>query len=252
MSKEQVSAGNVTIVNQYGTLRRSYEYFREAAGLAFGGEGRHPKNSPSLNGGFYFMPEQTEGFYNLVAAINAYLSLLEHTLVLALPFIEFEPAGANLTDFISSRWGDKYKRVFGSHDRAANRHRDALFRLVETWRNTYSHGGFDKRHSTIYFHMPEVGAIPAAFSDARNSPHFQFIPARESDFDEAMEILDAVDEWLKSGPLHDAMLWIIGGLDVRYDQEFRDELGIARHAGKLKELIDHQNHLWERSANMDW
>lgn len=252
LSKEQVSAGNVTVVNQYPTLRRSYEYFREGASLAFGGEGRHPKNSPSLDGGIYFMPEQTEGFYNLVAALNAYLSLLEHALVLALPFIEFDPATENLTDFIACRWGKKYERVFGRHDVEANKHRDSLVRLVETWRNTYSHGGFDKHHATIHFHLPDFGPIPAAFSDIRDSPHFQFIPARESDFDEAMKTLDALDEWLTTGPLKDAMVWIREGLSVRYDQEFRDELRNSRQAGKLGELIDHHNYLWERAANMDW
>jgi hypothetical protein len=48
------------------------------------------------------------------------------------------------------------------------------------------------------------------------------------------------------------MLWIVGGLDVKYDQEFRDQLRNARHAGKPEELIDHHNYLWGRSANMDW
>lgn len=249
-SKEQVRSGDVTIVNQYATLRRSYEYFREGARLAFAGDGRHPRNSPS--GGVYLMADQTEGFYNLVAALNAYLSLLEHTLVLALPFVEFTPETESLTDFIADRWGDKYRRVFGRQDREASKKRDALVRLTETWRNTYSHGGFDKQHSTIHFHVPGVGAIPAAFSDVRDSPHFQFIPARQDDFNEAMKTLDAIDDWLKSGPLKDAMLWIGAGLDMRFDKKFRDELAAARDAGKLEEMIDYHNYLWERSANMDW
>lgn len=37
-SKEQVSSGDVTIVNQYATLRGSYDFFREGARLAFAGE----------------------------------------------------------------------------------------------------------------------------------------------------------------------------------------------------------------------
>lgn len=249
-SKEQVGAGNVTIVNQHLKLRRSYEYFREGARLAFAGEGRHPKTGPFE--GVYLAPGQTEGFYNLVATLNAYLSLLEHTLVLSLPFIGFTPETESLTDFIGSRWGDKYRRVFGKKDREANKHRNALVQLTETWRNTYSHGGFDKQHSTIYFHTPGVGAIPAAFSDVRDSPHFQFVPAQQSDFDEAIRNLDRIDEWLHSGPLGAAMAWIDAGLDVRFDKDFRDDVARARDAGKLDELIDYHAYLWERSANMDW
>lgn len=249
-SKEQVSAGNVTIVNQYGTLRRSYEYFREGARLAFASDKGNAKNLSF--GGISLTTDPPEGFYNLVAALNAYLSLLEHTLVLALPFIDFNPETESLSDFISSRWGDKYKRVFGRQDRVANQRCHELVRLVETWRNTYSHGGFDKQDATIHFHVPGVGAIPAAFSDIRDSPHFQFIPARETDFEEAMKTLEVMDAWLQSGPLADAMLWICEGLDMRYDQKFRDELRAARAAGKLGDMINHHNYLWERSANMDW
>ncbi len=249
-STEQVSAGNVTIVNQYETLRRSYEYFREGARLAFASDKSTSRNLSF--GGISLITDPPEGFYNLVAALNAYLSLLEHTLVLALPFIEFNPETESLTDFISSRWGDKYRRVFGQQDRVANQCRHELVLLVETWRNTYSHGGFDKHDATIHFHVPGVGAIPAAFSDIRDSPHFQFVPARESDFEEAMKTLDAMDAWLQSGPLADAMLWISEGLDMRYDQEFRDELHTARVEGKLGDMINHHNYVWERSANMDW
>jgi hypothetical protein len=48
------------------------------------------------------------------------------------------------------------------------------------------------------------------------------------------------------------MLWIYAGLDMRYDQEIRDELRSARDAGTLEERINYHNYLWERSANMDW
>ncbi|NWL29132.1 hypothetical protein DM794_19050 [Paenarthrobacter ureafaciens] len=249
-SEEQVSSGNVTIGNQYGTLRRSYEYFREGARRAFAGD--ESKSEAVSFGGLSLVSDPPEGFYNLVAALNAYLSLLEHTLVLALPFTDFSPETESLPDFISQRWGDKYGRVFDSQDRDARRHRDQLVRLVETWRNTYSHGGFDKHQATIHFHVPGVGAVPAAFSDIRDSPHFQFVPAREADFEEAMKTLDALDSWLQTGPLSDAMLWILEGLDVRYDKDFREELRLARDAGQLEDMIQHHSYLWEQNANMDW
>lgn len=249
-SQQQVRLGNVTIVNQYRSLRHSYEYFREGARLAFAGEGRNPKSSPG--GGLFIFADKTEGFYNLVAALNAYMSMLEHILVLSLPFIDFDPSAESLTDFIGKRWGEKYVRVLGKTGPQAAKHRESLVRLTETWRNTYSHGGFDKQHATMHFHTPGVGAIPAAFSDVRDSPHFQFVPAEFADFTEAMVLLDAVDAWLKSGPTSDAMEWIEAGLDVQFDQRFRNEMADAINTGKMVDLIEFHAQLWDRNANMDW
>jgi len=148
--------------------------------------------------------------------LNAYMSMLEHTLAISLPFVGFNPAAESLTDFIGKRWGDRYVRVFGKKDPQAPRHREALVRLTDTWRNSYSHGNFDKQHGAILFHTPGVGAIPAAFSDVRDSPHFQFIPAESGDFDDAMAKLDAIDAWPESGPIAEAMLWTLAGLDVQF------------------------------------
>lgn len=67
-----------------------------------------------------------------------------------------------------------------------------------------------------------------------------------------MSALDAVDDWLKSAPLAPAMRWIVAGLDVRFDQEFRDELASALQANELDELIDLHAYQWERNTNMDW
>lgn len=95
-------------------------------------------------------------FHDSVAAITAYLSLLEHQLVLALPFKNFDPTKDDVTEVISSRWGEKFDRVLGKEGKAA-RYRQRLIAVVERWRNPYSHGGFEKGHgATIYLHTPGV------------------------------------------------------------------------------------------------
>ena len=84
LAVEQTELGNVTLVNQYFHLRGAYTYFRDGARNAYEGNGRLPKRAPG--GGWHAMIEQREGFYNTVAMVSAYFSLLEHILVLALPF----------------------------------------------------------------------------------------------------------------------------------------------------------------------
>jgi len=217
------------------------------------GEGRHPRRAP--RGGQYMFPDQIEGFYNLVAMVAAYMSLLEHVLVLALPF---GPPDAwetgRLTGFIGARWGEKFKSSFDVvADPVAKRHYDALVEISETWRNTYGHGGFDKGHATLHFHTPGVGALPATLVAVRDSPHFRFIPAEFSDYDSICAVFDAIDKWLRSVSAAPAMRWIESGLDVQFDENFRSELAetLATPDG-LDNMIGRHSRAWERAVNMEW
>jgi hypothetical protein len=68
--------------------------------------------------------------------------------------------------------------------RSAAARLDRLHEVSETYRNTYGHGGFDKEGGSIYFHVPDVGALPARLTDVRDSPHFDVIPVGSLDFEE--------------------------------------------------------------------
>jgi hypothetical protein len=48
---------------------------------------------------------QMNAFHDMIPAIWAYISLLDHDLVLALAFSGFDPAKDDLTSMIGSRWG---------------------------------------------------------------------------------------------------------------------------------------------------
>jgi hypothetical protein len=164
---------------------------------------------------------ELNSFHDMIAAISAYLSLLEHDLVLALPFIDFNPQVDDVTDLIGARWGAKWDRVLGQTGGAVD-YRRRLTDVVERWRNPYSHGGFEKGHgATIWLHTPGVGAaVPVGLSRVRESPHFSFVGARESDIAEVFALFDEIDAWVTSA-LPAATEWIASGLDVRFDEEFR-------------------------------
>jgi hypothetical protein len=246
-SVQQIKAGGVTIDNQYLQLRYAYEYFRENTQIAFSGNGRLQEKN-------IIQPDRTEGFYNLVAMLNAYLSLLEHTLVLSLPFMGFNPEDEDLTTFISLRWGLKFQRLFNiNKDKLAKKHFDRLHEVNEEWRNTYSHGGFDKQKASIYFHVPKVGAIPAALLDVRDSPHFNFIPADVDDFDRVVQILDDLDEWLHSGPAAFGLRWAESGVPVRFDAKFREEVAHAIQSEEgFGQFADYHWAMHDRAVNMEY
>ncbi|WP_432845588.1 hypothetical protein ACQPXB_32785 [Amycolatopsis sp. CA-161197] len=170
---ELLGNGNTTVINQHVSLRRAYEYFRGRAvdptvigDMTTVGE-LSTGTATSFTSGKIQM--QLNAFHDMVAAISAYISLLEHDLVLALAFSGFDPSNDDLTAMIGSRWGDKFDRLLGKEG-DAGRYRQRLSDVVERWRNPYSHGGFEKGHgATIYLHTPGVGAaVPVGLTKVRS------------------------------------------------------------------------------------
>ncbi|HEY8629590.1 MAG TPA: hypothetical protein VIL73_03470, partial [Gaiellaceae bacterium] len=232
LADEQFDAGNVTIGNQLGFLRSTYEHFRDQARETFATKPtpppsrtwrdklpwRRPSPVTSLGLGEAIGGElrrRRVGAYNTLAAVNAYFSLLEHALVLVLPFVDFDPSGGRLATFIGDRWGLKLKRVFDlGNDADASRHYNLLHDIAETYRNTYSHGGFDKEGAAVWVHLPKIGALPARLSDIREAPHFEIFPVNEADLASIVAAFEGVDHWLRSAQTKYGMRWVEAGLDV--------------------------------------
>jgi hypothetical protein len=248
--------GNATVVNQHSSLRNAYTYFRERAlNPTLIEDERVEHEVPGLATAFTFKSGQIQmrvnAFHDLVAAITAFLSLLEHDLVLALAFTGFDPAEDDLTEVIRSRWSEKFDRVLGKGVEAI-RYRERLTDVVERWRNPYSHGGFEKGHgATIYLHTPGVGAIPVGLTGVRKSPLFSFIPANETDVAQVFALLDEIDRWLESKLLH-PMQWVNSGLAVRFDEGFRKEAAAAVQADQFQTFVDYHSYRQDMADNMDY
>jgi hypothetical protein len=272
LADQQLAEGNVTIANQRGFLRTTYEHFRDEARRAFATPPAKPpspkrwwRRSPSwrrpspvaslglaeLVGG-EFRKSQI-GAYNTLAAVNAYFSLLEHTLVLVLPFSGFDPSGGALATFIRDRWGEKLTKLFDvGKDPEASRHYNRLRDIAETFRNTYSHGGFDKEGAAVWVHFP-FGAIPARLSDVRDAPHFELFPVGEADLEEIVAAFEAVDEWLRQAHTEYGMHWAEAGLDVAYDAESRAEYAEAMaSATEFEEFLERSAYRADAIANFEF
>lgn len=205
--------GHATVVNQHAQLRQAYEYFRgkavapspiESVTTEIRSDDGTVRGWQTTNG-----PAQMRqnAVNDLVASITAYLSLLEHDLVLALAFRQFNPTTDNLSDIIGLPWGEKYRRILGE-EAAASDYRARLRGVVERWRNTYAHGGFEKGHTgSVYLHVPDVGAVPVGLTNVRTSPLFTLFPANPTDIVEVFTFFDEFDAWLRA-TLPDAMTWI--------------------------------------------
>jgi hypothetical protein len=225
---DTLNAGNVTVVSQHQQLRRAYDYFRGRATNPDVVDDVSESGTSEFGSWSSFLLGKNvmamHAFHDLVAAISAFVSSLEHDLVLALPFLDFDPTLDDLTQIIGDRWGEKWRRVVGHTDPEAVRLRERLAAVVEQWRNPYSHGGFEKGHgATIYLHTPVLGALPIGLSGIRDSPLFSFHAASDTDIEGVFALFDEIDAYLgKTIPF--AMEWIDSGLDVRFDAAFMAEV----------------------------
>lgn len=252
-----LNIGDVTVVNQHHELWASYRYFaKRAMNPDFIPDRRSVFPSP-LGGGpaMRFTSGQAQMRRNahrdLVAAVNAFLSSLEHRMVLALPFIGFEPEREGVTDFIGSRWGVKFERVFGDRPDGATL-RLELRDVVENWRNPYSHGGFEKGYgATLFVHVQGVGAVPVGMTDAGKSPLFTLRPASEVEIAAVIDFLDGLDRWI-GRTIPEATRWAAAGLDVRFDEEFQQEVNEMIQCGRFDDLLIRSQDEADRYANMDF
>lgn len=254
---EILGAGNATVVNQHSSLRGAYEYFRERAlnpvfiadeitviELEGGATGT------SIKTGAIRM--RMNAFHDMIAAITAYLSLLEHVLVLALPFRGFDPATDDLTTIIGWRWGEKFGRLLGT-DGDASKYRQRLTEVVERWRNPYSHGGFEKgQDATVYLHTPGIyTAVPIGLTKVRNSPLFSFLPTTETGIVEVFDLFAEIDAWLTT-TMPKAMRWIESGLPVRFDAAFRSHVDAAVTDAEFDYLLARADYNQSMLENMEF
>lgn len=245
--------GEVTLVNQHGMLRRAYEYFRTRSLEHNPSDNRSDSSEVEdwVKNFNYDMQQRLNSFHDMVAAISAYLSLLEHVLVLALPFENYDPSKDSLKEHIGARWGDKWYRVLGK-DTLSLEYRQRLTAVVERWRNPYSHGGFEKHQpATLWLQVPDVGVVAAGMTSIRNSPHISLIPAEATDIDDVFKLFDEIDKWLGER-LYTAMTWISSGLDVRFDEEFREQYIKAVKRDEYEQFLEHSVYLQEMRDNMDF
>lgn len=261
LAARRLDDGRVTLVNQNHPLRGAYEHFRREAQESLAAS-RDPDTTeigePGTDGwltiGLSRRFERTEiGSYNGLAAINAYFSWLEHVLVLMFAFASEPPTKSRLASHIGNRWADKFKSIFDMHEPDTGRVYADLHDIAETYRNTYGHGGFDKRGAAIAVHVEGIGAVPAALSDIRSSPHFEAYPFATESFTDVTTKLDRVDAFLQHGPMSLAKRYIDSGLDAAFDPSSRSALlRAARSVENMERLIERRSKMVDDYLNMDW
>jgi hypothetical protein len=247
----QIQTGNVTITNQYGSLRGGYEFFREGARRAYAGHGRLAPDNFLVD--LIAGSGSQEGWWNALAMVQAYFSLLEHVLIGCLPFTSFDPTTEDLVSVIEDPLKKKMKRVMNTdNDPEAMRQFNALRDIVDRFRNTYSHGAFGHgAKAAMFVQVPDVGAVPVTLGEFGVRTQLLFVPAVKDDFENICAVLDSCDEWLANGPLADGHKWILEGLNFRFDAQFRADLADARSKGYFDDFLTAHSYQMDAVMNMD-
>jgi hypothetical protein len=279
-AQEQMRLGNVTVGNRYGLFRGMYQFLRDRATKAFAAPQSPPQNSAGeatliasdttseANGTVqvnelrdsvsttlnHYFTSRREGFFLAAAALDAYFAHLEHTLVLLLPFVHFDPAHEDLAGFITSNWSSKFKRLFDLRkDHPTQDLFKSLLGLKEKFRNSVFHGGFDKDGLTLYFHVPILGAIPMSLSRNAEVINYSLYPIDPASFEQVCDTLDSVDTLMDNGPLRLAMNYVRAGLDVPFDEASRKAYARAMSSEEsMEEFINQTCYIHDMNANMDW
>lgn len=236
---KKVSSGMITIENDFANILGRYLFFRS-------------KTSQEIK----LNSRSKSGFYYLLSTIDAYFSLLEHLLVLLLPFMKHvDMKSTDLENFIGSNWKVKFNIVFDTKNNStALKHLTKLNRIKEQIRNPASHGNFLKKGSSFYVHMDNLGAIPFTLTRSKTDVKYSFDDNSEIAFKNIIDEFGVFDTYLRTDPRTIyAMQYILRGIPVVYDKKsvstYRRRMVSQQSTERyINETIrDIENHM-----NMDW
>ncbi|MNP99741.1 hypothetical protein D3C85_123760 [compost metagenome] len=236
---KKISAGKITIENDFLNIMGRYFFFRT-----------------KTSGEIKASTKSKAGFYYMLSMIDAYFSLLEHLLVLLLPFMKHvDMKSTDLENFIGSNWKGKFNIVLDTkNNNTALKHLVKLNEIKEQIRNPASHGNFLKKGSSFNVHMDNLGAIPFTLTRSKTDINYSFDDNSEIAFKNIIDEFNSFDSYLKTDPRTVyAMQYVLRGLPVFYDKKsvstYRKRMVSQQSTERyINETVrDIENHM-----NMDW
>jgi hypothetical protein len=268
VAKELAAKGNVTIANRHSEFDSRYRFFRARADRSYRRADKKPRRSANsvtkddpwvivddiMKDWSHQMNANTHGFYYSTAMVDAFFSRLEHVLVLLRAFCGTPLQEGELTTFLGMTWDDKLKALINVDEPGIQKLYSDLKRIKERVRNPFAHGGVENDGGSLFVHIPTLGALPANFTQIRDSVRFNFIPVGKDDHGTACDVFDAFDHAMREGPLNGAYHLVENSIDPSFaapQLETYKELAEAS-AEEREEWCRHWHHENDRHSNMDY
>ncbi len=268
VAENQVSMGEVLIVNRFVEFDGRYRFFRQLANDAYarGSEtARNGERDPagtevarldeatrSINA---TLAARRHGFFYSTAMVDSYFSCLEHRLVLLRAFTGAPLVEGELLRLLAAKWNDKLRMILvPPFPRDMELALGRMRRIKERIRNPFAHGGVENDKGSLFFHLPKIGAIPANFTLFGDSVRFSVLPVDSDDHAESCATFDALDALLSSGALERPDRLLKGGVDPSFDAKTLSDYAdaIADGTEAVEAFVEHWSLVWERHVNMDY
>jgi tetratricopeptide (TPR) repeat protein len=263
--RQQLQKGNVMLNNEYSNILNRYIFFRENAQNEYASiEETKKQASVNFNSGHEItiksynelLKKINAGDYFMIGMLDTYYSLLEHTLVLLLPFLkDKKQSSLNLENFIAENWKNKYKIVFDlSKEKEALKLLERLNKIKEDYRNPLTHGYFQKNGNSFYVHMKNLGAIPITLTKSNKTLKYHFGSQGHYTFKEICNCFDDFDKFLiENAKTKFGMNYIKSGLSISFDvvscKMYRSQMTSMKRFSKF---INYMSDEQDNATNMDW
>lgn len=260
--KDKVNKGEFSVNNEYHKIQDKYLFFRDAAKTEYEKikkldskkrKIRIENFADSFNGRMALVKAAD---YNASAMIDAYFSLLEHILVLLVPFSKHVDHSTFKTEeFIGMNWKDKYKIIFQIiSDVESLKQMEKLTEIKEAFRNPLAHGYFFKNGNSFFVHMEHIGAIPFSLTKNNGNLIYGMEKIGSFNFSQICRAFDDFDKFLhKNIQSKFGMLYIKSGLLIAFTKDISEYYqSFMTSMRKFNNFIEYQSSLADDASNMDW
>ncbi|PJI31886.1 hypothetical protein CU320_11770 [Acinetobacter pseudolwoffii] len=167
-----------------------------------------------------------------------------------LPFAK-KDSKYEIKKIIGQFWSEKYIEVLGCKGLSKKIY-DNLIQIKEKYRNTFAHGGFEKKSQSFHFHLEGYGAVPATMSDYKNSVHFASTPLNEDKFIEIVKIFDELDRYIEEN-LVAGWKFCQSGLDLIIDRSsLKNMLEVSQDPDNFEHWLQNENERLCNYINADY
>lgn len=247
---DQITAGNVTVVNAYKQFSEMYDFFRKHAEQAFSHKTCIAQKKQVDQYALSYQKHKEGGYFSL-SMCDAYFSRLDHLMMLLLPFTVYVPGKMDLSNVINSSGMSKFRLIFAvEKDKQADNYLRAMIAIRERFRNPVAHGNFEKDGKSFFVHVPHLGAVPMPVgtgSSCSTSIH----KINEKSFQHICMLFDDVDKFIQ-GKCRYGLKNAQAGLDVAFDNASVCGYRAIDSDEVFDSYVECRNYQIDMAMDMDW
>ena len=194
-----------------------------------------------------------------LSAIESFFSWTEHVFIHLAVLQGSCTTGDGVKDLAGAEWNSKFKAAFDISDPTIKHYYDELIAIRNQVRNFVAHGSFGKDGEAFLFHSG-AGAVPVQLPHRRGQHSYRFRNSlslsrrdRGSSDHEAISLIRDFINYIRSGPLAPAWIFLDGGEDLILTMAQSGEYSLAMESEEaMTEFTEHLSYILAMYENMDF